>query len=85
MAAQLDPHEIPAGADVTVPNPVPPLPTVSAYADDEPAGWKLAVTDCAWFICTVQPPVPVHAPLHPVNTDPASGVASRLTETPAAK
>lgn len=81
---QLLPQLMPLGADVTVPSPVPPLPTVSANADPEPPGWNAAVTDCAWFIVTAHVPVPLQAPLHPVNTDPDAGVASSCTVVPVA-
>ena len=46
---------------------------------------NVAVTDCAALIGTKQVPVPEHAPLHPVNVDPAEGVAVRLTFWPCAK
>jgi hypothetical protein len=38
-----------------------------------------ALTLRAWSILTVQLPVPVHAPLQPAKTDPAEGVADRVT------
>ena len=31
---------------------------------------------------TLQAPVPVQAPLHPVKTEPAAGVAAKLTTVP---
>ena len=34
----------------------------------------MAVTDVGAFIVTTQFPVPVHAPDHPVNVDPATAV-----------
>ena len=45
-------------------------------------GVKLAVTDCAALIVTVQMPVPVHAPLQPPKVEPAAGVAVRVTGVP---
>ena len=66
------PHEMPAGALVTVPLPVPVLVTVSAKS----GGMKVAVTDVAALIVTVQAPVPVQAPLQPVNVEPAAGARS---------
>jgi hypothetical protein len=66
----------------TVPAPVPDLLTVSVY-------WvtvttlNVAVTFCAEFIVTVHvADVPVHAPLHPANVDPAAGVAVSTTDVP---
>ena len=43
---------------------------------------KLAVTDRAALIVTVQAPVPVHAPLHPLKIDPAAALARRVTGVP---
>jgi hypothetical protein len=67
--------------DVTVPAPVP---EPSTLADRVHAlGENPAVTDLAAFIVTVQVvAVPEHEPLHPVNTDPAAGVAVSVTDEP---
>src|SRR6516165_6076673 len=36
-------------------------------------GWlKVATTDCAWVMVTVHVPIPLHAPLHPLNTHPGA-------------
>lgn len=45
---------------------------------------KIALTDCAEFIVTVQVPlVFVQAPLQPANREvPAVGVAVRITDVP---
>jgi hypothetical protein len=43
---------------------------------------KVAVTLCAFDIDTTQFPVPLHAPLHPVNPLLALGVATRVTVVP---
>jgi len=43
------------------------------------------VTDFAESIVTVQVPVPVHAPLHPVKVDVPSGVAVSVTTVPESK
>src|SRR5262245_22716620 len=69
---------MPAGLEVTVPLPVPFLPTLSVNC------WtlKLAVTEAAAFIVTLHAPVPEQAPLQPVNVEPPVGVAVRLTTVP---
>ena len=77
--AQVAPQEMPAGALVTVPLPAPVLLTVSEKL------WsaKVAVTDCAPLIVTVQVPVPEQPlPLQPVKVDPAAGVAVSVTTVP---
>jgi len=78
-AEQVAPQLIPAGALVTVPVPAPDLDTVSAK------DWsaKVAVTDVAAFIATVQVAVPEQPPpLQPVKVEPAAGVAVRVTAVP---
>jgi hypothetical protein len=80
-AEQVVPQLIPAGALVTVPEPAPARLTVSA--NDCRA--KVAVTELAAFIVTVHAPVPVHAPLQPVNVAPAAGVAVSVTAVPLLK
>ena len=43
----------------------------------------MAVTECAASIVTMQVPVPVHPePDHPLNTEPAFGVAVNVTTVP---
>jgi len=81
-AEQVAPQEIPAGELVTVPLPAPDLVTVSAKDD-----WmKVAVTEVAAFIVTLQVPVPVQPPpLQPVNVEPAAGAAVRVTTVPVVK
>src|SRR5262249_56735571 len=75
------PHVMPAGALVMVPLPAPVLLTVSA----KPCSAKVAVTDCAALIVTVQVPVPVQPPpLQPVKLEPAAGAAGRVTAAPPA-
>src|SRR5512133_2153120 len=48
-------------------------------------GPNVAVTDFAASIVTSHAPLPVHAPVHSLNTKPASGVAARVTTLPTAK
>jgi hypothetical protein len=45
---------------------------------------NVAVTAAAAFIVTTHGPVPVHAPLQPVNVDSPTGVAVSVTAVPAA-
>ena len=44
-----------------------------------------AVTERSPDSCTWQVPVPLHAPLHPPNTEPLAGVAASVTHCPSAK
>jgi hypothetical protein len=44
---------------------------------------NVAVTDLSASSVTAHVPVPVHAPDHPVNADPADGVAVSVTPVPA--
>ena len=64
-----------------MPEPVPDLETVSAFA---PGGVvvNVAVTARSALIVRSQLPVPEQAPLQPVKVEPGSGVALRLTELP---
>lgn len=74
---QDDPQSIPVGLLITVPLPVPPLLTFNVYEVDMS---KLAVTEMASVMLTVQTPVPVQPPpLHPVNVDPLPATAVRVT------
>ena len=47
-----------------------------------PLAAKLAVTDWAADIVTTQAPVPLHAPVQPVNAEPEAGVAVSVTAAP---
>jgi len=84
VSEQSDPHDMPAGALVTVPAPVPDLDTVSRYW----AGGAIlnkAVTSAAVLIVTVQVPVPEHPPPdHPAKTEPPPAVAVSSTGVPPA-
>jgi len=78
FAAQVLPQEIPAGVDNTEPLPVPAFATVSANTFFV----KVAVTDFAAVIETVQAPEPEHAPAQPVKTESEVGVAVRVRLVP---
>jgi hypothetical protein len=43
---------------------------------------NVAVADFAASMVTAQLPVPLHAPLQPVNVEPAAAVAVSVTEVP---
>lgn len=73
---QVPPQLIPAGLLVIVPLPAPSLATVSVFVPDES---KVAVTDLAASIVTVQEPVPEQAPLQPAKIELASGAAVSVT------
>ncbi len=78
---QVTPQLIPAGVLVTVPEPVPLGVTVKVTPNA-----KVAVTDVALFMGTVQAPVPVQAPpLQPVKVEPLSATAVKVTEVPVAR
>ena len=73
-------QSMPEGRLVTWPVRVPPSETVSPYVCV-----KVAVTLTAEFKVRTQDPVPLHSPpLQPSNTDPAAGVAVRVTVVPPA-
>jgi len=78
-AEQVAPQLIPAGLDVTVPLPVPPL----LMARMKLWGSKVAVMVVAAFMVTTQDPVPEQPPpLQPVNVDPPAGDAVSVTTVP---
>ena len=80
VPVQTPPQVIPAGAEVTVPVPAPFLLTVTVKGAG--AG-RLKVAVTVVVVDTAQLPVPLHPPLlHPVNTDPAPGVAVNVTVVP---
>ena len=80
MAEQVFPQLIPAGELVTV--PLPDTPTMSVWVWVW-VGWvKVAVTVVAEVNVTLQEPVPVHAPLQPVNVEPVDGAAVRVSAVP---
>lgn len=77
LAEHVVPQEIPEGVLVTAPVPVPLLDTVRVK--DPAFAVKVAATDLAASMVTLQAPVPVQAPLQPANVEPESGVAVRFT------
>src|SRR5690349_21762771 len=73
------PELTPRGEDVTVPVPVPFLVTVTKNG----AGAVTNVAVTAAVVESVHAPVPVQPPpFHPENTDPAAGVAVRVSVVP---
>ena len=70
---------IPAGTDVTVPEPVPALMTDTAYL----LRVKVGVTVVASLRLTTHVPVPVHPPPdQPVKLDPVAAAAVRVMVVP---
>ncbi len=76
----VDPHLIPGVVEATVPDPFPVFFTVNVLVSA-----KVAVTDCAALIVTLQAAVPEHAPDQPVNFEPAEAVAVNVTDAPYVK
>jgi hypothetical protein len=79
-ALQVLPQSMPAGALIAVPEPVPDLVTVRPKK--ETGVLKVAVTKCDVAMFTVQEPVPVQSPPHPLKVEPALGVAVSVTKVP---
>ena len=65
------------GAPVTDPVPVPAVVTVRGWSTA-----NVAVTVLAASIETVHAPAPEHAPLHPVNAEPAEAAGVNVTVVP---
>jgi hypothetical protein len=76
---QVAPQVIPAGAEVTVPVPAPAFVTETGQLG---GGVNCASTYLAASIATVHGPVPLHAPLQPVNVAPPEAVATSVTVVP---
>ena len=77
-------HVVPDGPQLMLPGvpvivPGPDVATLNEYV----IGAKVAVTDVEAFIVTVHVLVPVHAPVHPANTELPSGAAVSVTTWPA--
>lgn len=75
-------QSMPAGVLVTFPSPSPVFSTESVKLEGGSVS-NPAVTDLAWSIVTVHGPVPLHAPLQPVNREPSAGVGVSVTAVPA--
>ena len=70
---------MPAGDELTVPLPVPFLPTESVYV----LSVNVAFTEIDPVIETVHVPVPLQPPpLQPLNVEPADGDAVSVTTVP---
>ena len=76
---QVAPQVIPAGLELTDPDPFPDFETLRLNV----CSVKVAVTDVAAVIETTQVPVPEQPPPdHPVKVDPVDGVAVKVTLVP---
>lgn len=73
---------MPAGEELTKPNPAPALLTVSVCGG--PA-LNCAVTCRGACMLSVHTPVPVQSPLQPAKEEPEAGVAVSVTLLPSAK
>jgi hypothetical protein len=73
------PHVIPAGLELTDPNPLPLFEMVSVGVFRV----KVAVTERAWSSVTMQVPVPEHpSPDQPAKVELTSGVPVSVTTVP---
>jgi len=79
-AVHVGPQLIPAGLLVMTPPPVPAGVTLRGYAPATPP--NVAVTDALLVKVTTQVEVPLQAPDHPVNVEPAAGAAVSVTTVP---
>jgi len=79
LPAQVAPQLMAAGDEVTVPEPLPPSPTLSVAM----LTLKVAPTVCAPETVTVQEPVPEQTPpLQPAKLDPLAGTAANVRTVP---
>jgi hypothetical protein len=83
-AEHVAPQLMPVGTLLTLPLPAPAKLTVNENCGGG-AGLKVAVTAELALMVMLQAPAPEQAPLHPPNTEPAAGVAARLTTVPELK
>jgi hypothetical protein len=74
-------QETPAGEEVTVPEPVPAITTLSVPGP----GRKVAVTAASAASVTLQRPVPVQAPDQPAKVELPPDRAVNVTTVPSAK
>src|SRR5581483_6381850 len=81
LAEQVAPQLMPAGLEVTEPEPEPDFVTESVAGERA----KVAVTVVAAVRGTVQAPGPEQPPLQPAKREPAAGVAARETAVPVGK
>ena len=72
---------MPDGEEVTVPVPVPALLTLSVKLLVVVV-LKVAVTERAELMVTLQEPLPEHAPPQPAKLDPDAAAAVRVTTVP---
>ena len=83
-AEQSDAQSIPPTLDVTAPAAAPVTNTFAV--NTQATGENPAVTDLAAVIDNVQEvDVPEHEPLQPVKTEPAAGVAVKVTDEPCSR
>jgi hypothetical protein len=75
VAEHVEPQLMPPTLLVTVPEPVPAFVTVNTFGFFV----NVALTDFAESTVTMHGPVPEQTPLQPVNVEPLSGVAVRVT------
>jgi len=80
VAEQVCPQLIPAGALVT--EPLPDTPTMSVWDWVWVCWVNVAVTVAADVSATLHEPVPVHAPLQPVNVELVAVTAVSVTVVP---
>jgi hypothetical protein len=80
LAVQVFPQLMPEGLLATLPVPLPLKDTVSAGET-----LKLAITDAFCVSVTLQVPVPLQAPDHPVKKEFAAGDAVSVTWVPLEK
>jgi hypothetical protein len=77
-AEHVAPHVIPGGELDTDPEPEPAVVTASVSATSANVAFRV----WSLFIGTVHVPVPLQAPLQPVNVEPAAAVAVSVTTAP---